>query len=200
MKANRRMNSDLQRRSLFGNMACIGCIALVVSTASVQSEELTVRSGSKTITIQSGASDFGSRTITADDFAREMLNAHNDVRGRVGLPPLQWSEDLAAYSQKWANSLIANNRTAHNSKSPYGENILSSGLGSTPASVVTEWASESQNYTYSTNTCNGDCGHYTQLVWRNTRKVGCATAHNNQREIWVCSYDPAGNVRGKWPY
>jgi len=194
------MNLDSKRRSFWGKLVCIGCITLAAATAFVQSEELTVRSGSRTITIQSGTSDFGSCTMTADDFAREMLNAHNDVRGRVGLPPLQWSGELAAYSQKWANSLIANNRTAHNSKSPYGENIFSSGLGSTPASVVTEWASESQNYTYITNTCNGDCGHYTQLVWRSTRRVGCAMASNNQREIWVCSYDPAGNVRGKWPY
>lgn len=194
------MNLDSKRRSLFRNMAYIGCIALVVTTVSVQSEELTVHSGSRTITIQSGTSDSGSCIMTADDFAREMLNAHNDVRGRVGLPPLQWSADLAAYSQKWANSLIADNRIAHNSKSPYGENILSSGLGSTPASVVTEWASESKDYNYSTNTCNGDCGHYTQLVWRSTRKVGCAMASNTQREIWVCSYDPAGNVRGKWPF
>jgi pathogenesis-related protein 1 len=196
MKVNRRM----KRRSVFGKLVFIGCIVLGTATAFVQSEELTVRSGSKTITIQSGTSDSGSRTITADDFAREMLDAHNDVRDRVGLPPLQWSGELAAYSQKWADSLIASNRTAHNSKSPYGENILSSGLGSTPATVVTEWASESRNYTYSTNTCNGDCGHYTQLVWSSTRKVGCAMAHNNRREIWVCSYDPAGNVRGEWPY
>jgi pathogenesis-related protein 1 len=200
MKANRRMTIDSKRRFLFRNMVCIGYITFMTATAFVQSEELTVRSGSKTITIQPGKSDIRSRSMTADDFAREMLNAHNGVRGSVGLPPLQWSEKLAAYSQKWANSLIADNRTAHNSKSPYGENILSSGLGTTPISVVTEWASESRNYTYITNTCKGDCGHYTQLVWRSTRKVGCAMAHDSRREIWVCSYDPAGNVRGKWPY
>jgi uncharacterized protein YkwD len=194
------MTLDSKHRSLFRNMVCLGCIAFMTAIAEVQPEELTVRSGSKTITIQSGKSNIRSRTMTEDDFAREMLHAHNDVRGRVGLPPLQWSGELAAYSQKWANSLIADNRTAHNSKSPYGENILSSGLGTTPVSVVTEWESESRNYTYTTNTCSGDCGHYTQLVWRGTQKVGCAMAHNNQREVWVCSYDPAGNIRGRWPY
>jgi pathogenesis-related protein 1 len=129
-----------------------------------------------------------------------MLRAHNKVRTESGLPPLQWSGTLAALSQKWANSLIANNRTAHNAKSPYGENILATGLGSTPSSVVAEWASESQDYTYRSNTCNGDCGHYTQLVWRSTRRVGCAMARNAHREIWVCSYDPPGNFRGEWPY
>jgi uncharacterized protein YkwD len=194
------MNLDSKRRSLFRNRVCIGLIAFITAIVLVQSEELTVRSGSKTITIRSGKSDIDSRTMTVDDFIQKMLDAHNDIRCRVGIPPLQWSEELAAYSQKWANSLIANNRTAHNSNSPYGENIIATGLGSTPSSVVTEWASESRNYTYITNSCNGDCGHYTQLIWRSTRKVGCAMAHNNLREVWVCSYDPAGNFRGEWPY
>ncbi len=163
-------------------------------------EELTMRSGSKTVTIRSGESASGTRHLSKSGFAPEMLHAHNDVRAEAGLPPLQWSDELAAYSQKWANSLIAKTRTVHNAKSPYGENILVTGLGSTPSSVVTEWASESQDYMYDTNSCKGDCGHYTQLVWRGTRKVGCAMARNGQREIWVCSYDPPGNFVGEWPY
>jgi uncharacterized protein YkwD len=157
-----------------------------------------VNSGSKTITIQSGESS--PRTITSGDFSKEMLTAHNNIRTKIKLPPLQWSSKLAAYSQKWANTLIAKDRADHNSKSPYGENILVTRLGSTPAMAVAEWASESQDYTYRNNACNGDCGHYTQLVWRSTREVGCAMAHNSQREIWVCSYDPPGNYRGEWPY
>ncbi len=163
-----------------------------------QSEELTIHSGSRTITLQSGES--WSRTMTAGDFSRGMLTAHNNIRAEMKLPLLQWSSELAAYSQKWANALIAKGTAVHNSKSPYGENILVTGLGSTPSSVVTEWASESQNYTYRSNACDGDCGHYTQLVWRSTREVGCGMAHNGQREIWVCSYDPRGNFRGERPY
>jgi pathogenesis-related protein 1 len=138
--------------------------------------------------------------MTGDDFAREMLEAHNNVRSAIGLRPLRWSVELAAYSQKWAKTLVADNSTTHNGKSPYGENIIATGLGSTPSSVVAEWASESRYYTYSTNSCNGDCGHYTQLVWRDTSRVGCGVARNKQREVWVCSYDPAGNYLGEWPY
>ena len=200
MKAARRKTLDSKRRCLFKTIFCIGCIACLTAVAAALSEEITVRSGSRTITISSGKSDIGSRAMTSADFIREMLDAHNDVRCRVEIPPLQWSGELAAYSKKWADSLIATNRTSHNSHSPYGENILATGLGSTPSSVVAEWAAESLNYTYITNSCDGDCGHYTQLVWRSTRKVGCAMAHNKRREVWVCSYDPAGNFRGEWPY
>jgi len=200
MTSNRRKAPGAVGRHTFGMLIRIGCITLMAGTAIVQSEELTVRSGSRTITIQSGESSSRSRTMTSGGFSREMLAAHNNIRAEMELPPLQWSSELAAYSQKWANSLIAKNRAAHNSKSPYGENILVTGLGSTPSTVVTEWASESQDYTYHNNACNGDCGHYTQLVWRSTRKVGCAMALNGQREIWVCSYDPPGNFRGERPY
>ncbi len=192
------MNSD--HRSLLRALAFIGFITFFAGTACSQPAGVTVHSGSRTITVNSGKPAAGSNAMTSEDFARQMLDAHNDVRGGVGLPPLQWSPELAAYAKKWANTLIAKSSTAHNSKSPYGENIIATGLGSTPASVVAEWASESRNYTYSTNSCKGDCGHYTQLVWRMTRKVGCAVAQNRQREVWVCSYDPAGNFLGEWPY
>jgi pathogenesis-related protein 1 len=198
MTSIKRMEPGAVSRHAFRMLIRMGGIVLLTGSAIVQSEELTIRSGSKTITIQSGESS--PRAITSGDFSREMLAAHNNIRTKINLPPLQWSSSLAAYAQQWANSLIVKNRAAHNSKSPYGENILVTGLGSTPSTVVAEWASEVQDYTYHSNACKGDCGHYTQLVWRSTREVGCAMAHNSQREIWVCSYDPPGNFSGEWPY
>jgi pathogenesis-related protein 1 len=198
MTSNQKMAPDAVSRHTYGMLIRIGFIVLVAGNAIVQSEEITVRSGSRTITIQSGSSI--PRTIISGDFSGEMLTAHNHIRTKIDLPPLQWSGKLADYSQKWADSLIVKNTVMHNPKSPYGENIFVSGLGSTPSAVVAEWAAESQDYTYRSNTCNGDCGHYTQLIWRSTQEVGCAMAHNSQREIWVCSYDPPGNFRGEWPY
>jgi pathogenesis-related protein 1 len=133
--------------------------------------------------------------------AREMLAVHNAVRTEVKLPPLEWSNELAAFSRKWAVMLLAKNRVFHNPDSPYGENLFVTGEGSvTPSVVVRQWASESGDYHYRSNSCSGDCGHYTQIVWRNTRRVGCAVARGAGREVWVCSYDPPGNYQGEWPY
>ena len=39
-------------------------------------------------------------------------------------------------------------------------------------------------------------GHYTQIVWPTTRRVGCATASNRANDYLVCRYWPAGNVVG----
>ncbi|KAI7979322.1 hypothetical protein LOK49_Contig397G00006 [Camellia lanceoleosa] len=39
------------------------------------------------------------------------------------------------------------------------------------------------------------CGHYTQVVWADTQKVGCASATCNHELgiLFICSYDPTGN-------
>ena len=45
-----------------------------------------------------------------------------------------------------------------------------------------------------------DVGHYTQLVWRATREVGCASATGAREDILVCRYAEAGNYRGEQPF
>jgi pathogenesis-related protein 1 len=134
-------------------------------------------------------------------FAREMLAAHNAVRAAVQVPALAWSEKLAAVAQAWANTLFERRRFEHRPNSPYGENLFeSSGPQSTPAEVTDDWATEADDYDYKANSCRGVCGHYTQLVWRGTREVGCAAAQGAGRQIVVCEYDPPGNRQGQRPW
>ena len=138
----------------------------------------------------------------ADPFARDMLAAHNTVRAGIGVPALAWSDKLASASRQWAQTLLEGRRFAHQPDSPYGENLFQiTGAEATPAEVVAAWASEAANYDYRSNSCReGVCGHYTQLVWRNTREVGCGVARAAGREIVVCKYNPPGNYRGQRPY
>ncbi len=133
--------------------------------------------------------------------AREMLDAHNRVRSRVGVAPLVWSRQLAAHAQGWAERLLARRQFAHRPDSQYGENLFAISGGTVPPSkVVNEWASESRDYDLRSNSCKGVCGHYTQIVWDGTRQVGCGVARGGGREIWVCNYDPPGNWNGRRPY
>ncbi len=132
---------------------------------------------------------------------RPMLAAHNEVRARVHLPPLKWSDQLAAYAEEWGKTLLARRKFYHRPDSPYGENLFMIKNGRVnPSDVVADWASESRNYSYRSNSCHGMCGHYTQLVWRSTQRVGCAVARGGGNEIWVCNYDPPGNIVGRKPY
>jgi len=130
-----------------------------------------------------------------------MLAAHNAVRATQSIRPLTWSETLAARAQDWANTLLTRGEFIHHLKSPYGENLFEiDGATASPEQVVEAWAAESRDYDYATNKCRKVCGHYTQIVWAATTKVGCGVARNARREIWVCNYDPPGNYIGKRPY
>ncbi|MEZ5537125.1 MAG: CAP domain-containing protein [Thiolinea sp.] len=150
-----------------------------------------------------------------------MLVTHNQVRGRLGLPPLSWSGELTAYSQDWANYLAGGNscRMRHRSHAGknhrnFGENLFwaspvswSDGRSEpqqiTAAEVARDWASEAKDYSYAANRCRPgeQCGHYTQMIWRDTTQVGCAMSLcPDQGQIWVCSYNPPGNWVGQRPY
>lgn len=41
------------------------------------------------------------------DYENECLEAHNEYRAKHGVPPLKWSDELAAGAQKWADHLAA---------------------------------------------------------------------------------------------
>lgn len=138
---------------------------------------------------------------SAETIRREILEAHNRVRSGVGVPPLVWWDRLAAVAQGWANQLVLEGRLHHRASPQYGENLyLISGGRATPNDVVSSWAGEAEDYDYRTNTCHGRCGHYTQIVWRSTKAVGCAVARSRDIEVWVCEYSPPGNYVGERPY
>ncbi|MEZ4227182.1 MAG: CAP domain-containing protein [Polyangiaceae bacterium] len=135
--------------------------------------------------------------------------AHNAARANVNPPapsalaPLAWSADLAKVAQAYA----AKCQFQH-SQGPYGENLYASTNASTPQAVVGAWVSEVSDYDYASNSCSKACGHYTQVVWANTARLGCAKQTCTQNspfgggswELWVCNYDPPGNYIGQKPY
>src|SRR4051794_31277379 len=137
-----------------------------------------------------------------EGMVREILAAHNVVRAKVGAPGLAWSVPLAGVAQEWANTLAAEGRFDHRPNSNYGENMFRTTNGRRPGAIVVgRWAAEEANFDYSANRCKGgQCGHYTQLVWKATKEVGCAVARGGTREVWVCEYSPPGNYIGQRPY
>lgn len=139
--------------------------------------------------------------IAQDGMQRDMLAAHNAVRSKVGVPPLAWSDELARAAQQWADRLIAEKRFDHRPKSKFGENMFEMrGAQATAAKVAERWAAEASNFDLKSNKCKGVCGHYTQMVWRDTKEVGCAVSRGGGREVWVCEYAPPGNYVGRRPY
>ena len=165
------------------------------------------------------ATSFASENIYPED----VIELHNEIRAKHKLTPLNWSKDLSGYAQQWVDHLAQTKNCAmthrpNNESSPFqqtnGENLYwSSALeyedGTTEVEALTTndiietWASEEDFYDYETNTCmeDADCGHYTQIVWHETKEVGCAVAVcDDKSQIWACNYSPRGNYVGEWPY
>lgn len=150
--------------------------------------------------------------------AQRMVAAHNRWRAAVDVPPLTYSSSLAASAQAWAESLNQTNqcRLRHSAtQGQYGENLFwasgrqwSNGVNEVqqigPEHVVDAWARERANYDHASNSCASGqvCGHYTQLVWAATTTVGCGAVvcEDARVQIWVCQYQPAGNIIGRAPY
>ena len=148
---------------------------------------------------------------------QSLVAAHNKWRAKVGVPSQRWSDALARSSQSWADTLKGRCMVKHSHARPYGENIYyagplsktsrSEGTKTTPQQISSEkvvdaWGEEKKWYDHRSNSCHGgECGHYTQVVWKDTREVGCGMAYcNNDAQLWVCQYKKAGNFRGQKPY
>ncbi len=137
---------------------------------------------------------------------RGMTEQHNRWRRDHSLPPLVWSSKLEKSAQTWADSLASRGcKMVHSGAPGVGENLAWSLRDPLePAEVVDMWGSEVADYDYAGNRCAPGkmCGHYTQVVWDDTRQVGCAVAHcaASVEEVWVCQYAPPGNWRGERPY
>lgn len=127
--------------------------------------------------------------------------AHNKFRALHGLNPLQYDPTLGKSAQEWANQLAMQNcQLKHASNlSNQGENLAYySGQRSNTLNPVESWYRERCDYerlgTYANPTTDNSPGHFTQVVWKDTTKLGCgyATCDGN-KQVWVCRYSPAGN-------
>ncbi|TRZ26916.1 hypothetical protein HGM15179_000157 [Zosterops borbonicus] len=154
-------------------------------------------------------------------FIEDCVRAHNAFRSKVNPPAsnmfrMSWDAALAKTAKAWAKKCIFDHNTylempgkMHPTFLHVGENIWTgtARIFSVDA-ALTSWFNEVSSYDFRTNTCTHVCGHYTQVVWAESYKVGCAihfctTVENFPRlsdaAHFVCNYGPAGNYPRK-PY
>ncbi|HYD37808.1 MAG TPA: CAP domain-containing protein [Allosphingosinicella sp.] len=140
-----------------------------------------------------------------------LLAAHNRERSAAGVAPLAWDEELAAEAAAWGASLAASGAFEHapdtGVEDPQGENLWAGTSGAwSPEEMVGGWIEEKRHFRrgrFPDNSVTGnfeDVGHYTQLMWRATDRVGCALAAGAAEEVLVCRYRTAGNVVGEAPF
>ncbi|KAJ8503168.1 hypothetical protein ONZ45_g11091 [Pleurotus djamor] len=131
------------------------------------------------------------------------LASHNAIRAEHGAAPLEWSPFLAAQAQRWANQCEFRSTNGVLSSIRYGENIVA-GTGNFPIyAAVGQFIQDASSY----NPEEPSYSHFTQVVWKSTTELGCASAQCDgifdpqlgKATLHVCLYNPVGNVIGGAP-
>ncbi|NXP14029.1 GRPL2 protein, partial [Thinocorus orbignyianus] len=152
-------------------------------------------------------------SITDEVFMEECVRVHNELRRKVQPPAsnmryMTWDAALARTARAWANKCLFKHNIylrkkhqCHPNFTSVGENIW---VGSRhmfkAADAIKFWYSEVQFYTFADRKCTKACGHYTQVVWDYSYKVGCAVtlckkvAGIRNAAKFVCNYSPGGNL------
>src|SRR5262249_43203864 len=110
----------------------------------------------------------------ASPLADTLVAEHNRYRAAHCAPPLAWSPALAADAQRWADKLRDRRCAFEHHGGDHGENLAAGSAGALdPAGVVGMWYGEVSAYDFHRGGFSMKTGHFTQVVWRGTTKVGC---------------------------
>jgi hypothetical protein len=140
-------------------------------------------------------------------FAARVLSAQNVERRAAGLTEFRWDPQLAANAARYAASLAATNRWQHSEaheRIGQGENLwMGTRSAYQPEEMVNDWLVEKRVFragrfpNVSKTGKMADVGHYTQLIWPATHRVGCAVDSSTNWDYLVCRYAEPGNVEGE---
>ncbi|KAK9882009.1 hypothetical protein WA026_018861 [Henosepilachna vigintioctopunctata] len=144
-----------------------------------------------------------SRTSNMDTFAKQCLQAHNEYRKKHGVPSLKLNKDICIESQKWADYLIKCGSLAHSNNDRYGENIYCIQSSNSSFTIsgnepVDSWYKEIEVHTFGIEPKSLESGHFTQVVWRDSKELGVGYAKLGGKIIVVANYYPAGNYVGRY--
>jgi uncharacterized protein YkwD len=141
-------------------------------------------------------SSYSSSSLAPDEDSQSMLDAHNKYRAKHGCDDYSWSDELASFAFSHASSCVFEHTGGE-----FGEN-LAAGFSSIEASVD-GWYDEIKDYDFNNPGFDEETGHFTQVVWKGSSRVGCAWVSCNTRDTpgmyLVCEYENAGNVIGDFP-
>ncbi|XP_041770048.1 Golgi-associated plant pathogenesis-related protein 1-like [Anopheles merus] len=136
-------------------------------------------------------------------FQTEVLERHNVYRARHSAQPLVLDAAICQYAQQWANYLASRNVMQHRTNNKYGENLYAC-FGKTNITVqepVDSWYNEIKCYRFGAAQPSNfmQVGHFTQVVWKKSRRLGVGVAVQGKNVYVVCNYDPPGNFGNEYP-
>ena len=139
------------------------------------------------------------------NFEQEALKRHNELRKKHDVQALKLDRGLCSFAQEWANQLAISGKFEHRKQNKYGENLFK--MWTSNPKIVTNgikpvdnWYSEIKLYKFGKEPAPKGTGHFTQVIWKSTKKLGVAKAKSKDQKttVVVANYDPPGNVVGRY--
>ena len=138
------------------------------------------------------------------DIKRKALFCHNKYRRNHNLnKDLIITEDLCEKAKKKISKLIEKDDDElldNKDEEELGENLYINYQGSFDVEKICEsWYNEKNKYDFSKNKYQKGTGHFTQMIWKETKKVGFGWDKSKDNKIYFLAYYyPAGNEIGKF--
>jgi hypothetical protein len=133
--------------------------------------------------------------------AQPSLDQVNHYRKLHQAGPVVWDNTLASQSSKWAENLAGGNKLIHSTPNgTYGENLATTYDTEDPiGDAVDMWYKEVSYYDYTKPQFSTTTGHFTQLVWNSTRRIGAGYARNSRgMQFVVMRFVPPGNYENQY--
>lgn len=147
--------------------------------------------------------DNGYVETTNSVFQNECLQWHNYFRQLHGAPPLTYSPELAQIARYRAIELAKKDGTNfyHHDDMEVGENLAWNSQEPIDCRIPLQlWYDEWKIYNFQRPHITARNGHFAQMVWKSSRRIGCGQAISKGKSggtYTVCNYDPPGNWKNE---
>jgi len=142
-----------------------------------------------------------------------VLDWHNYFRPQHHVGPLRTSLSLQQSAQDFAYHLAKNDLWEHSKVGQFrsentGENLFVDFISENKElnceelgkNAINRAYDEGKSYDFVKSGYSMETGQFTQVIWKETKEVGCALAKStvSGRFYGVCHYYPAGNYKGRF--
>ena len=137
-------------------------------------------------------------SLDLEKIRSELLDNHNYHRKRHQVENLVRSAEIEKVAQSYSEYQASINTMKHSDNEKYGENLYSCGASYgecvTGKTASERWYAEVSQYDFSNPHYISGTGHFTQLVWKSSKQIGCGAACNSYNKCFLtCNYYPPGN-------
>ena len=142
--------------------------------------------------------------IDMEKFRKDALETHNKFRKIHHSEDLILNDDLNQLALNYAIKLSSLGNLKHSIDKyngiELGENLYyCKGSDINGVKMTEKWYEEVNNYDFNSNKFISGTGHFTQVVWKDTKECGFGFAKSNDGAFYaVGKYYPSGNYQGKY--